>query len=367
MKAKINWIREISEKDKEKASMLFDWTQKDKWDLDELHPSGNRNLYFKLNEPIKSGKIKFNFLKLKGHHYMKSKKMHPPEAEAHKGEHGGNPGTIKILRKNPFVPEGTIEHRVEYGDYTLYLMKTYERPNGCMFLEEVLNEVRIQNHLIENDCTSLLPIGIAEYDEKFNGKKLGSHIMAMPDIDMRTSDLMKSFLKEEIDDDYIPDSDVRTSELEAELREKINDNYKAKLISCAVELHFNGLRKLHENNVAHMYAHFANSIFQPKLKTFYCDFENSVLLRKNDKEYNKLYKAVDLSEAFVRVYILTNDLRKMEKIDGDFFAPAVKGYGFPKEEGKEISFNLNEKTFGSFIKFCHFNFCMAYETKDLIK
>jgi hypothetical protein len=344
MKAKINWIREISEKDKELASMLFDWTQKDRWNLNELYSSGNRNLYFKLDEPIKSNKIKFKFLKLKGHHYMEHKKMHPPEAKAHKGEYGGNPGNIKILRKNPSVPEGTIEHKVEYGDYTLYLMKTYERPNGCMFLEEVLNEVKIQNHLIENDCNSLLPVGIAEYDKKFNGKKLGCHIMAMPDRDIRTSDLMTSVLKE-----------------------KIKDDYKSKLISGAVELHFNGLRKLHENNVAHMYAHFANSIFQPRLKTFYCDFENSILLRKNDKEYNKLYKAIDLSEAFCRIYSLTNDLRKIEKIDGDFFTPAIKGYGFPKEEGKRISFLLNEKTFGSFIKFAHYNFCMANDIKDLIK
>jgi hypothetical protein len=345
MKAKINWIREISEKDKEKASMLFDWTQKDKWDLDELHPSGNRNLYFKLNEPIKSNGIKFNFLKLKGHHYMKSKKMHPPEAEAHKGEHGGNPAYILILRKNPSVPEGTIEHKIEYKDYTLYLMKTYERPNGCMFLEEVLNEVKIQNHLIENSGFCPLPIGIVKYDKKFENKEIGAHVMAIPERDVRIASAMEDFLDQ-----------------------KISNKYKSKLISYAVEMHFNGLRKLHENNVAHMYAHFANSVLYSKHKPlFYCDFENSVLLRKNDKEYNKLYKAIDLSEAFCRIYTLTNDLRKMEKIDGDFFAPAIRGYGFPKEEGKRISFILNEKTFGSFIKFYAFNLCMAYETKDLIK
>lgn len=344
MKAEIKWIREISRKDREKASMLFDWAQKDRWNLDELYPSGNRNLYFKLNEPIRSNGIKFKFLKLKGHHYMKNKKMQPPEAKAHKGEYGGNPAYIKILRKNLSVPEGTIEHRVGYGDYTLYCMKTYKRPNGCMFLEEVLNEVKIQNHLIENDCLCPLPLGIAEYDKNFDGKKLGAHIMAIPEGDLRTSHYMTYFL-----------------------HEKKSNEAKRKRISSAVEAHFEELKRLHGNNVVHMYAHFANSCPHPKYNMFYCDFENSVLLRKNDKEYNKLYKAVDLSEAFLRIYTLTNGLRKIEKIDGDFFAPAIKGYGFPKEEGKRISFLLNEKTFGSFIKFSHYNFCMAYEIKDIIK
>jgi len=342
MEAKIEWLRDISRKDKEKTSLLFDWTQKEKWNLDELYSSGNRNLYFKLNEPIKSNNIDFRFLKIKGHHCMKYKKMHPPEAEAHKGQYGGNPINIKILRKNPSVPEGTIEDRVEYGDYTLYCMETYERPNGCMFLEEVLNEVKIQNHLLETNTTCPLPVGVAEYAEKFNGKKLGGHIMAIPDKDVRTSELMSGFLKE-----------------------KISKNYKSKLISCAIELHFRELRKLHENNVAHMYAHFANSMFQPKLKTFYCDFENSILLRKNDKEYNKIYKAIDLSEVFCRIYFLKNNLEKKEKIIGNFFEPAIKGYGL-KDKDKKISYMLDESCFGSFIKFCDTNFYMVNEIKEML-
>jgi len=342
MKADIKWLTDISEKDKELASLLFDWKNKDKWDLGGLYPSGNRNLYFKLDEPIKSNNINFKFLKIKGHHYMKYKRMQAPEAKAYTGE-DGNPRNIKVLRRNPSVPEGTIEHSINYGDYTLYLMKTYEKPNGCMFLEEVMNEVKIQNHLLENNCASPLPIGIVEYGKKFNGKKLGSHIMAIPDRDVRASHLMEGFLKG-----------------------KISNKQKSELMSYAVELHFKGLKKLHDNNVVHLFAHFGNSALLPlKFKPFYCDFENSVLLNEKDKEYNKFYKAIDLSETFCRIYHLKRNLEKKKKIYGNFFDPAIKGYGL-KDKEKEISFMLDESCFGSFIKFCTVNFNMVGKLKELV-
>jgi serine/threonine protein kinase len=343
MKSKIEWIEKISEKDKGLAYSLFDWENKDKWNLGGIYPSGNRNLYFRLSEPINSHGTNFRFLKIKGHHYMKNNKMHPPEAKAYTGKEG-NPANIKILRKNPSVPKGKIEHRINYGDYTLYLMKTYERPNGCMFLEEVLNEVKIQYHLLENDCHCPLPIGIVEYNERFNDKKLGAHIMAMPYEDVRTSHLMEGFLHKQISNDY-----------------------KLKLLNCAVEIHFKGLRKLHKNNVIHLFAHFANSAIVPKkMQPFYCDFENSVLLDGKNKEYNNLYKAVDLTEALCRIYYLKKELEKKKKIFGDSFDSAFKGYGFSKNERGELSYIYEDKCFGSFIKFCDFNFDMALAFKDKV-
>jgi len=343
MKAKIKWLTDISEKDKNLANLLFDWKQKDNWDLSRLYPSGNRNLYFRLDEPLKEHNTKFKFLKIKGHHYMKYNKMQPPEAKEYTGE-DGNPANIKVLRKNPSVPEGTIEHAINYGDYTLYLMKTYERPNGCMFLEEIMNEVKIQGHLLGNECLCPLPVGIAEYDSRFNGKKLGAHIMAIPDRDVRTSHLMEDVLEE-----------------------KISDNRKSELIFEAVESHFKGLKRLHDNNVVHLFAHFGNSAMLPKkFMPFYCDFENSALLGKNNGEYNKLYKAIDLSEAFCRIYHLKRNLEEKRRIIGNFFNPAIKGYGMPKEKGNEISFVLDESCFGSFIKFCAVNFNMAGGLKELV-
>lgn len=341
MKAKIKWIENISDKDKEFACSLFDWENKDKWRTRSTYASGNRNLYFRLSEPITSRGTKFRFLKIKGHHYIKNNRIHPPEARAYTGR-GGNPADIKVLEKNPAVPKGIIEHRLNYGDYTLYLMKTYERPNGCMLLEEVLNEVKIQKHLLENDFHCPVPIGIVEYDKKFNGKKLGAHIMAIPYSDVRTSHLMEEIINK-----------------------RISKNDKLKFLNKAVEIHFKGLRKLHENNVIHLFAHFANSAILPKkVRPFYCDFENSILLNEKDTEYNKLYKAVDLTEALCRIYYLKRNLEEKKKIFGDFFDSAFKGYGFLKKERGELSYVYEDKCFGSFIKFCDFNFEMAIAFKN---